>query len=380
MIIRTLGMLVIFVALTVSSSEGSAAPLPPILECDDSNSCISDAPYDLSGVVNNVFEVTWPAPPNTSNTTYVSNSTELQAALNAGSTVVVMADGVYAGSTLTFRADDIDVVAGNNVFVEFTQVSMNSRERIRITGGNWGSLGTPMRWTMRGGGGNGLTDILWNDFNFYGRFETRSNGPGGGIPAASRLAIINSTFDGSGGDFKIDGTFFITFNDGYRIQDLTIANVRMDNNASGNYVNRIQQVDRLMILDVASNMNPNYPGTVSGLRMGDTVNGYHVQDSIIGNRIFGSLYSGGGIQQFSNGWFENVTRYTRGSGASPWATSMSRNPPNDGTVNNCTVYSDTGGEGQSFSLGSALSVGPDGNSPVQSYVTLPDVSSYGAQR
>lgn len=342
-----------------------------------------DAPYDLSGLVNNVFEVTWPTAPTTSSTVNVSNSSELESAISGSAVRIVMAPGTYSGSTLSFGGNDIDLVAGDNVNITYTAVSIISKERIRITGGNWGSVASPLRWSIRGGGGNGLTDLLLDDVNLYGRFETLGSGPGGGVPALSRAAFINSTFDGDGfGVYGVDGVFFLTFNTPTEIHDLTLANVKIDNGATGNFANRFQGVKRLMVYQCALNMRPDYPGTVSGFRMGENVDGYHVQDTLIGNRIFGSLGpDGSGARQFGNGWFENVTKYTRGEGT-VWATYNSFNPPNDGTVNNCTTYSNTGGSG-AFALGTSLVAGPDGNNDILSYsdpAGLPDVSGYGAQR
>lgn len=332
----------------------------------------SAVPYNVTGLTKAEFSPAFARPPSTTGgTENVTTIAEFQAAVALSNRIIQVAAGTYVGN-LTITGSNLLILMSNSATLRGNVTIASGNTRLHFRGGNYGDLTTPCLFTLSGTNG-ALSDILFDDVVLEGVWQATGNG------VISRVTVINTTVDGdSQGDFALDGTFFASSNlPSARFNDWFLGNVKMDNRSAGNYVNRFQRMDRIMIVDSAMNMlSTGHPGTVAGLRFGELTRRGHVENTLVGNRIYAALNSGGGIQQFEKVRFQNVERYTRGS-ATLWATRFAGNPPNDGVVNGCTVHSDVGGAGTSFALGDDL-VTEDGNNLIVSYSVLPDVSSYGA--
>ena len=320
----------------------------------------TDGPYDISGLVNNSFTVTWPTDPTITRTVTVSTFSEFQTEIQVSGTHIRMNPGTYAGNIFEFTANDIWVEAITPGTVRWN---------------GYGNIAGVQRWKFSGldinTGSNymehrDITDLTYENCAIYGALFMLGNG------ACERVAFINFTLEGdpipAGQDF---GFYMAPISPRYA--DITFANVRNDA-VAGNAVNRFQTIDRFTIYQSCLGMDGGNPVN-NGLRLGKECATGHVQDTVIGGGIFASLVESG-QQDFADYWFENVTRYAR-TETNQWHSSWFENTPNTGTVNNCQWYDDDAGElGNALGL-NQMSAGPSGNPTLLTYGALPDLISSG---
>lgn len=359
---------------------GANCSQPPLLECSGSE-CLSATPYDLSGF-DIPFAVNWPAPPVTTLTTYVSTMAEWNAAVSIPNNRIIVAPGTYLG-TLNITANDLDIVMDNgatlgNATPLAGDVAMNNVSRIRWTGGTvWmGDSSIPSeipinQWRY-------VTDILFDDVQWWGTMGFNNQG--------QRIAVINSTIDHSANAEEFS---FVTLNPGASIySDVILANVRMEQDApDAHSTTRLQNIDRLIVVDSAFNMGHNRAGghgpdaNSTGFRWSSGNDNAFLANLKIGGRLHASLV-GGFSHTMRNLTAENVERYYRpdtGGVAFEW-TGESQNT---GTVNNSRAFAPTGAP----QIGGSFNIAPyTGSNPVVGEwvngdpANLPDVSGVGAQR
>jgi len=144
-----------------------------------------DTPYDLSGFDIH-FEVTWPTEPATTATINVPGDMSFKAATATSGSRIVVADNYSGAGRTSGWGNDIDIVMSNSATV--SGINFNDAQRIRWTGG-----------TVTGGmNGNGFRDILINNVHVFNDSGSATNWAVTQVPF-QRLALINSTFDSSGG-------------------------------------------------------------------------------------------------------------------------------------------------------------------------------------
>lgn len=354
------GLLAALFSAVTSLSTHAATPQPPTVLCDSEDvSCVtgSDEPYDLSGVTRLGWNPVWPTEPNTTSTVSVSNIGQFQDAVRRSNVRITVAAGTYNGN-LSVSGDDIDIVMSNNATLNGGVDMIRGNHRIRWTGGNV-NTGTD-RFTIRGE----ATDLMFDDFNIYGRFEQLGSGD------IRRFAIINSTVDGDPMRLHNQDFPWLSSPTSGRYSDWIIANVRSETE-SGNAANRFQHQDRLLIVDSAFNMRGSQ---AAGLRIGQGSDQVHVENTLVRDRIFLSL-NNDGSQQLSDGRFENVRRFAYSS-IPQFATHFDGNRRATGVVNNSQMCSD-------MNVGEAMPLGPftteTGNPPIARCPVL-NADGYGARR
>lgn len=350
--------------------------------------------YDLTGHTI-AHAVNWPSPPVTTRDRTVTTAAQFNTEAAIEGTLIRI-NTSFTGQ-LDITADHIDVICDNSVTLGSTTplatwiTFAKGQQYFRWTGGTilMGDSGTAN--TVTAVAWNGVLDHLWDNVVFFGVMQYGLSS-GDDTNAFQRVCWLNSTVDHS----ATAEEFCFHCGQGPNHSDLILCNVRMeadigvgDPPTGSHSTTRIQNTDRVLVLDCSFNMGQGRAGIQgpdpesTGYRMASGNTDVHIEDTLIGGRFHASFLHSGFTDTMNPLTAINVTRYfVTGTGHSFDDSGLIGG--NTGTVNGCQAYAPTGAP----AIGSALNFGTGatytGSNPnVLEWVdelpaNLPDVTGIGA--
>lgn len=341
----------------------------------------SSDPFDLSPYYSRMdaqlagwsADIGWPTQPTTSSTVQVSTSAGLISALTGSNNVrVEVTANITLASSVNVTAQHIRLVCPNDVTVSGGSINCSAAQGpffFAMEGGNYVPTSGTMVW--RSSRDCLLTDVYIEALLNIDRHSTLG---------LERVSIIDSTLNGAPaaqhGLLVAQGA--TTDDKGY---DLFLLNVKRTTNT--NYSARIQNVERVLDLEYASNMDGLGDRSVRYTAVRYAVTGGTAGRLAYGHGDFFINYRGDSNEWpygISDGDFGYIVAYSDGPRI---AGGVGNIPENSGVLHNYTHYSSSTGVGSQPTQISPFTTGSNVLN-VQAWSglagDLPDVSSYGAQR
>jgi hypothetical protein len=351
-------------------------------------------PYDLSPYYALMEEalpgwssdIGWPEQPDTSGgTVEVDTVAELRSAVAMSNRLVNIAPGTYdlAGTDLNISGNNLRFVASDGVTIsgaEFNSDNATPAHHIWWTGGNILTTGLQV-CTFRA-----VDDLMLEDVYMEAAVVLHMLS---GTTGFNRTAIINSTIDSRALTSSAPHPIFIfqgnTTSAGPH-EDLILANNKLIGGPiGGQYAIRVQNTKRVIVVESAHNMVD--PSTVGVRGFRSTCN---TQYMVVAGRAARPFYM---IGNWNINYIGDSNEWDYAAGDSRWdyvrmynnyttPTAIASNiSGNSGIVTNFVMYSETE-VGETVTALSPLTSGSGYDSTIEDWdgTTLPDVSSYGAQR
>lgn len=356
----------------------------------------SEDPFDLSpyySLMESVLpgwssDIGWPEAPDVSGgTENVTNVTELRAAVALANRTINIAAGTYdlGGTPLNISGNNLLVNANDDVDILGVVESDNgtAAHHVRWNGGNILTSGS-VDCTFRA-----VTDFLFDNVYMEAALVLhRLANPDYLIPLR-RVAFINSTVD-SRNNTQPAAHPMIIIQGGYGTdpnEDFILANTKLlGGPTGGEYTVRVQNTKRVIIVEGAHNVDT--PASVGDRGIRFTTNTQYVVVAGRAAKPF-QMLGNANINYIgdSNEWdyaiqdsaWDHINMYNiRTESPTAFASNLD---VNSGEITNFTMYSSTD-DGSSVTGLGTFTTGSGYNGTIQPWdgSTLPNVSTYGAQR